>query len=195
MDIAVQETRYFCPKCGAQNSPASLDNEWNQCRCGWKGRVYLFRPIKYDAAQPEQALPENAACAHHPDKKAVAVCEGSGNYICALCVVEIDGKTYSVQHVDAKGKASFGKSFDRTMKRPDYYIPAILLFFGLAPFLFPFLIILYLRMRRQFNSDLLYARLIGKARYTLYGALTVLYTMWAVGFAGSIIAEMLGEFL
>jgi len=60
-----------------------------------------------------------AVCAHHPDFRAVAICEGSGDFVCALCAAEVGGHPYSVQFLEKAGPDFFDKKFRRALPRPD----------------------------------------------------------------------------
>lgn len=64
-------------------------------------------------------MPEDAACAQHPNRRAVATCAGSGDFICALCSVEVEGKTFSAKYLESGGKTKIKDAFERHMKRPD----------------------------------------------------------------------------
>lgn len=62
-----------CPSCGSQN------------------QVRLFPAALAEAATPraEAALDGEAACFDHPGKRAAAVCERCGRFVCQLCAIEI----------------------------------------------------------------------------------------------------------
>jgi hypothetical protein len=62
-----------CPSCGAQN------------------QVRLFPAALARAAAPqaEAALEGEAACFDHPAKRAAAVCQDCGRFVCQLCAIEI----------------------------------------------------------------------------------------------------------
>ena len=160
-----------CPTCSAMLSTPAPGA--TACpRCGWAGEAYLFNPKPITAAAAEMALPDDAACLHHPSKRATAVCAGTGDYICSLCSVEIEGNTYSAQYLDAGGRAKAAKAFDRKLPRPDRYIYTylILLFvpyvnFILIPFTFlwvPHAYILYRRALKERRENPLFARLMSK---------------------------------
>ncbi|MFP4055240.1 MAG: hypothetical protein ACLF0G_00045 [Candidatus Brocadiia bacterium] len=79
------------------------------------------------AERPQEALPDDAVCVHHPTKRAVAVCEGSGDYICSLCAVEIDRRTYSAQYLDGVGEQTLQGASQRYLERPDRQLGTCLL--------------------------------------------------------------------
>ena len=79
-----------------------------------------FNPILFQAERVEAATDEHAVCAHHPEHSAVAMCAGTGNYICTLCAVEINDNTYSVQFLDSPaGRSLVSQRFTSTLPRPD----------------------------------------------------------------------------
>jgi hypothetical protein len=46
------------------------------------------------SAQPVESLTDQASCYEHPAKLAKGVCHSCGRFLCALCEVEMDGKTW-----------------------------------------------------------------------------------------------------
>jgi hypothetical protein len=138
-----------------------------QCRfCNWAGRVYHFEPPPRRSERPEVAMADDATCANHPSKKAVSICEGTGNYICSLCAVDIDGKTYSVQFLDKQGRqhiAKLANELEQTQKRPDR-VYLLMIALSLIPLVglvtIPWAVVAYvqtmLRMQRdRYLSELL----------------------------------------
>ena len=104
--------------------------------------VYLCHP-RNDDGVAETARMEDAVCANHPTKKAVTVCAGSGDYICALCRVHIGGKDYSVQYLDHGGKPMADQLFAQRLPRPERLGLAMLLLNALSLlFLSPFFLVL-----------------------------------------------------
>jgi hypothetical protein len=75
--------RLDCPSCGRRHevaiAPALLRAEPEGGRVG------------------SLAQDDEAACFDHPDRRAVAVCEASGRYLCELCRVEVNGHIYSME--------------------------------------------------------------------------------------------------
>lgn len=103
---------FRCPKCGTLITTISSAprigevgcvTESTHCpkKCGWNGMVTLFRPAPLDNTPPLHASPEDSACAAHPDRRAVATCDGSGDFCCSLCALEFDGKIYSAAYLTA----------------------------------------------------------------------------------------------
>lgn len=152
-----------CPTCSSMLTPPYPGGGRVVCpQCRWTGEIYLFKRFPLDTAAAESALPEDATCIHHPTKKATAICAGSGDYICSLCAVEVNGETFSAEYLNKAGKAKFGKAFDRYLPRPDsvIYLLAITILipgvdyvtFPLACVWIPYAFFLYfkaLRMRRE----------------------------------------------
>ena len=103
---------FSCPGCS--NILDTVGQVRLRCPiCKWVGDVYLFTPKVLDIEPAKLALPDDAACLHHPRKKAVAVCAGTGDYICSLCAVELNGQTYSANYLEGAGKQLAGSAFDR----------------------------------------------------------------------------------
>lgn len=193
MEINKQITGFDCPKCNQSILPdESFGGSAHCSSCNWKGHAYLFRPLVMIAENSQAAVPDDALCAFHPNKRAVAVCEGAGNFICSLCMVELNGKTYSVQYIDGKGKKEFGKTFDRYLDRPDYTINMLLVFSLFVPFIvpitIPFVIHRFFIMRKMQKENPLYAKLIGKGKVIMYGIFMLLCLISLIGFIGLIIS-------
>lgn len=110
-----------CPRTGCRQTLRKVGDRW---KCPQHPNtpfvVDEFSPVPMLAPQAETATEEHAVCAHHPEHQAIAVCAGTGNYICALCTVEIDGKTYSVQFLDSPpGQSVVAQRFTSVLPRPD----------------------------------------------------------------------------
>jgi len=139
-----------------------------QCpMCRATGEAYLFHPLTLQADESLEAMPEDATCIHHPAKQAVTQCAGTGDYVCALCAVEINGKTYSAQYMNTKaGKKNAAEAFDRYLERPDRAASTMLLltllFMILAPITIPAAIYYYFKSRSLRKKNPLYARVIKK---------------------------------
>ncbi|MFA7237084.1 MAG: hypothetical protein WC058_09485 [Phycisphaeraceae bacterium] len=185
-----------CPQCARriEEPPAPA----TRCpRCGWHGQAYLFHPPARQVDKPVDALPEDAACAHHPTKRAEHVCAGTGDYICSLCAVEIDGKTYSAAYLShAEQEVTAGK-LDRYLKRPDR---AIIVFFILS--IFPYTaiagpvlwVLAWIRLFRTLKlrkTDPLFAQLVGSGRIAglivILGLWTAVYAIALIGILVAII--------
>ena len=118
MDKITAVSSFACPHCKTQlETPSGVES---YCpRCQWTGTAHLFHAIPVTAQRAEEALPDDATCTHHPAKMAVTVCEGTGDFVCALCHVELDGRSYSIQYLDKGGRDKAAKAFDRYLNRPD----------------------------------------------------------------------------
>ena len=87
-----------CSKCQALQPLDPLRNgaplPCPACRA--ELRVWVFPAIHRGiapGAQPQQALFEGeSTCFFHPEKKAAAVCDWCGRFLCALCDVALSGK-------------------------------------------------------------------------------------------------------
>jgi len=63
-----------------------------RCHTATTLRLYptFARP---DLADPgADALPGDAACFHHPDRRAEAICDGCGRFLCRLCEIKLGGR-------------------------------------------------------------------------------------------------------
>jgi hypothetical protein len=157
-------TSFNCPECHTLLQPPAAP-ETSCPRCRWKGSVWLFTPLAIQAEKAAQALPDDAVCAHHPGKQAVAVCQGTGDYICSLCAVELNGQTFSAQYLNQAGKEKFSKAFSRYLPRPDRlirnYLALSILIWPVAFLLIPLAYVQFFKMRAQREKDPLYERLVG----------------------------------
>ncbi|MGC8625121.1 MAG: hypothetical protein ACP5VQ_07625 [Phycisphaerae bacterium] len=117
-----------CPEDQCRGSMAIAANgtfHCNTCRMHATGEI--FNPVAPAIHGPELAMTQDATCVYHPQKKAVTVCQGTGNFICALCAVEIKGKTYSVQYLESNaGKKVADEITNRYLPRPDRVVNNIL---------------------------------------------------------------------
>jgi hypothetical protein len=197
---AIPVQQFPCPGCGSFLS--APDRGRIRCpNCSWSGEIYGFSPAPLDVRSAELALPNDATCIHHPTKKAVAVCAGTGDYICSLCAVQLDGETYSADYLSAAGKEKANKAFLRTLPRPDgrarlYLLLPFIPYVNLAaiPFAFIWLphgFVLCGRCARLRRQDPLFARLIGPARLVVLRVLLGIYSLlWLIGVAALVIAWM-----
>ncbi|MCC7193867.1 MAG: hypothetical protein IT444_13950 [Phycisphaeraceae bacterium] len=162
----------ICPRCGI-GMDARSGEEMRCPHCDLKTRVLLFRPLPLLVEHPTPAGPEDAACAHHPANRAVAVCAGTGDYICSLCHVALDGKSYSVQYLEGAGKSILTKSYTHYLPRPDTEIVTLALFTLLVSFLgvifIPLMILRFFTTRKLRRENPLYARLVGPGRMAWLG--------------------------
>jgi len=191
MSIVREVTHFDCPKCSAALEPISGPHTLCSA-CGWIGDVYLYRPLAAQAQGPEEALPEDATCVHHPTKRAVAVCAGAGDYVCSLCAIEIDGETYSAQFLNKGGKEKLSKAFDRYLERPDravatYLVVTLLLSFA-AIITVPVAIYYFVKWMRVRKQDALLRRVAGPVSITI----AVLGIVAFVLLGGFVVVAMLG---
>jgi len=191
-----------CPRCGLVLVPAS-SAEQTQCpRCRWRGETFLFKRLQPEIDTAELALPDDATCIHHPRKKAVAVCAGTGDYVCSLCAVELNGQTYSAEYLNAGGKQTLGQAFDRFLPRPDSQIRLYLILnfipyvdFVFSPFAFlwvPHGFLLYFEALRMRRANPLFARVMGRGWIV---ALPILLSLAAIAWVFIVIAIFVGVML
>ena len=170
-------TATLCPRCGIELSLSNPDDV--ACTgCKWRGQVYAFSPPVVKVVEQAQAMPDDAACVHHPSKRAITTCAGSGDYICALCVVEIDGQSYGAAYLETAGKAKATKAFDRYIPRPDSMIvtAVVVSYFYLIPALvaIPWAVVQFFKMQKLRREDPLYARIVSRQRAFWLGTLLVI---------------------
>lgn len=105
-----------CPKCSA---PWPVDaaqlGAMNSCPiCGANVSVMPFPALLREPAikvqQPDSILSEGeASCFYHPKKRATVPCGSCGRFLCALCDVQLGGRTLCPSCLEAgrtKGKLS-----------------------------------------------------------------------------------------
>src|SRR5262245_48239980 len=90
MEVVQTVSQFICPGCAAVLQPGPEVHVLCPA-CQWTGQAYLFQPVATRVDLAETALPDDAVCAHHPGKRAVAVCAGTGDFICALCAIDVGG--------------------------------------------------------------------------------------------------------
>ena len=191
MAEAAVTTAFTCPGCSAVLDGSS---QWAvQCpACRWMGDVYSFSPRVLEVDVATAALPEDATCLHHPRKKAVAVCAGTGDYICSLCSIELNGQTFSAQYLDNAGKEVAGKAFDKTLARPDSrivlymilcFVPYLnVIFLAFAFVWIPHAVFLFSKMRRMRRENEIYHRVVGTGRMVTLAILLTLFALgWTIG--------------
>lgn len=188
----VRVSGFDCPSCGERlltetSGPSACPG------CGWHGDVYLLKALREKAQPAMEALSGQAVCAHHPTKQAVATCAGTGDYICSLCAVEMDGKIYSAEYLSRAGKAKLRKSFSRHMERPDRQAAVALLvgliIFFLAPVTIPYAIHRYIKAIRQRKTDELYRRVFSRFDAFLLGTFVFILSGGAVLIAVAVIFD------
>ncbi len=179
VEFATEVQEFVCPRCDTKQ--AAPGGSTRCVKCSWRGEVHLFRPLHLLVHEGDAALPEDAQCVNHPRKRAVDVCAGTGDFICDLCRVEVNGQTYSATYVDRGGQVDLAKAFDRKLDRPDR-AAALTLVLMVFPIWWAFAGILAVvmmmyalhktrqayRLRRE---DPVYARLVSR------GALHLLYVL------------------
>ena len=165
-----------CPGDQCRGSLAAAANGTFHCDiCRLRANGEIFNPVAPAIHGPELAMSEDATCVYHPQKKAVTVCQGTGNFICALCAVEVRGKTYSVQYLESNaGKKAAEDIIIRHLPRPDRVVNNIFvaLFIPYANavvfILFPLWAVYgYLqcgKMAKMRRENALYHDLVGKGR-------------------------------
>lgn len=171
--------------------------------CGWRGEAYLFSPIQTEIRRAESARPDDATCIHHPSKRATATCSGTGDYICALCAVEIKGKTYSVQYLENAGKQKVTEAYAPVLPRPDRVINLYLLTIfipgvnyvtiPLAPLWVAHAFVLRARAKRMRDNDPMYARLVSRLRISVHLIVLVLVLIVWIGAALVMISAALSD--
>ncbi len=175
---------FTCPSCETvyQEVP---DGAVSCLNCRWTGKVQLFDPLPFDVKEASAALPDNATCAHHPTKLASAVCTGTGDFICELCRVDLQGEPYSVQFLEAGGKEKIEKAYRRTLPRPDraatnYLILCLIPYLNFLAILWiPLGIFQYFRIFPLRRKDPLFRRLCSTRRMALVGiGLLLFLAMW-----------------
>ena len=164
MAVASPTTAFDCPRCGRNLLPEA-EGATSCPSCRWHGEAYLCNPVAVEIEAAKAVLPDDATCVHHPTKQAVAVCAGSGDYVCSLCAITLDGETYSAQYLNKVGKKKAEKAFERRLARPDREVSLCLLFclfFTIAiPICLPLAIRSLVKMIRQRRTDPLYRQVVG----------------------------------
>jgi len=192
---------FVCPNCQeALEKPTQVDVS---CDCGWRGAVYFFDPLPPEVSQAEVALSEDAVCSNHPNKKAVTICAGTGDYICDLCRVDIKGETYSIQYLDGGGQAKAQEAFANSLPRPDrvaltcLLISLVIFYTGIV--LIPVALFYYSRTFKLRQTNPIYRRLVSGSRLVVIGFILslflVLYVIGAgfMGFAVYTLATKEGQ--
>lgn len=174
---------FICPNCRATLEKPT--DEVVSCSCGWRGSVYFFDPIPPEVSQAEVALTDDAVCSNHPNKKAVAICAGTGDYICDLCRVDLKGETYSIQYLDAGGQEKVKEAYANTLPRPDRLV-ITLLFLSVITFyggivLIPIALFYYPRIFKLRRNNPTFRRLVSRGRTMFVGfALALFLLMYLV---------------
>lgn len=159
-----------CPGCKTVLEASAADGQACDCPvCLWRGRVWRFDPPEPAIDRPAQALPEDAVCAHHPRKKAEAICAGTGDYICSLCAVTVGGATYSAAYLNRpEANDQLAGQLEQNLPRPERRIKFLILLsilpcyqVVLAPAFLAWGVFEYVRLLRLRQHNPLYARVVG----------------------------------
>lgn len=96
-DVVREYTGPACPHCDQKIRFEKLENGPQHCSaCRDKFEAVRFDPPALRTASPERAglgLETEAPCARHELNRAVAACDRCGQFICALCRIESDGRS------------------------------------------------------------------------------------------------------
>jgi len=178
MAAASPTTAFDCPRCGERLVPEA-EGATSCPSCRWQGEAYLCNPVVAEVEAARAALPDDATCVHHPTKQAVAVCAGSGDYVCSLCAITLDGETYSAQYLNKVGKKKVEKAFERHLARPDralaLYLVVCLVISLSVPICLPLAIVSLVKMIRQRRTDPLYRQVVGIGSVIAGVVITALY--------------------
>ena len=191
-----------CPACTQQLPDAptgSLDPAVAAitCRaCGWRGAVLTLTPKPRPEPTPEAsrvADADDSRCIHHPNKPAVAVCTGTGSYICDLCRVELGGEPYSVQYLDGGGRAVVEERLSTRLPRPERLIGSLLLgsIFPYTALAAPGFCVwgwfLLAKARRLRRENPLYREVVGRGALTLASISMIVQTVLTVAIVAGIV--------
>jgi hypothetical protein len=126
-----------CPRCQTPQPFEFLASgvPFNCPRCGADLRVSVFPAIHRDigpgAAAEKAVLDSEATCFFHADKKAAAVCDNCGRFLCALCDVPLAGRHLCPKCVEAGRE----KKTLTTLETYRTSYPSLALSFALFPLL------------------------------------------------------------
>ena len=185
MSTEVVVDTFVCPKCGTTlEKPAETVTS---CACGWRGAVYVFHPLPPEISVAEHALSDDAVCSNHPNKKAVAICAGTGDYICDLCRVDLRGETYSVQYLDGGGQEKAKEVFANSLARPDRMVfsciaLSIVTFWG-GVVLIPIALFYYPRIFKMRRTNPLYRKLVGRGSVITLGFILSFFALAYIALA------------
>lgn len=107
-----------CPKCKAPLSEDAINTtQLETCdACGLIFRVDAFPALtrRQAAVQADEIMQTDseASCFYHPRKKAVVPCAVCGRFLCALCEVELDGRSMCLACVETGKSQSKIKSIE-----------------------------------------------------------------------------------
>ncbi len=200
MAVAAEITDFRCPKCRTRVRPDGEQGTQVRCpgrNCRWSGQVFLFNPLLRVVDEAEESLPADATCTQHPTKRAVAVCDGSGDYICALCQIDLDGKTYSAEYLNRVGRDRLKAAFNRYLERPDRTIKTIGVLL-IIPYLnllgvigLPYAFVKYFQMMKLRRQNSTYRMLVGRGGVWVCRVLLVIYGLLLAGGVALLISKIL----
>ncbi|MDH5639261.1 MAG: hypothetical protein OEZ04_12310 [Nitrospinota bacterium] len=183
MHLALETVKlsgFDCPSCKerlfvSSSGPSACPN------CNWAGEAHVLKALRYKVETAKEALPDQAICAHHPTKQAIAKCEATGDYICSLCAVDMDDKVYSISYLNEAGKEALRKRFARYLDRPDMEA-SILILVSLLTFLpalvfIPFAMLKFWKAMKQRKQDKIYAKAFSGLSMALIGFLVIAATL------------------
>lgn len=127
--------RIVCPGCSSLFD--AREGDVVCLRCGESLRIFLFSPHEGGNASIPDAGVDDVPCLHHPRNKAETSCARCGSFICRLCAVEINTKTFCAKCLDAKERMEGHDLLATTLPRHDRRIISVLAFPIVLPFLYP----------------------------------------------------------
>ncbi len=96
-----------CPACAAPLPPEAYNAPAPAAcaRCGCRRQVAVF-PAQFADRRPAHATGApaaegDAACFHHPGKRAVTACDACGRFLCALCDVPLGSRHLCVACIES----------------------------------------------------------------------------------------------
>ncbi|MDH5638041.1 MAG: hypothetical protein OEZ04_06080, partial [Nitrospinota bacterium] len=177
---------FDCPSCSERlftdtSGPTACPS------CGWRGQIHILKALREKTENAGAATPDMAVCAIHPTKQAVATCAGTGDYICSLCAVEVDGDIFSASYLSKAGRKNVAKSYARRLDRPDgamtFWILLTLFIIILGPVFIPLAIHSYTKAWKLRKNDELFRRIFSRLEIGVWGvilfSITALYTLGA----------------
>jgi len=138
-----------CPKCRATLGPG-IYNLGQFARCpNCQAQLWvevfgaLFRPASSGAPGEAVIIPDESACFYHDAKKAVAVCDSCGRFLCALCDCVLNSRHYCPPCLESGDKKQRIEQLEKS--RPLHGRQA--LFLAVLPFFITGLAALFLVLR------------------------------------------------
>ncbi len=145
----MRETILWCSACDARLPMAETPTAASVVcpACQHPSRVWLF-PALFRSAQGAvgQRILEDgqSSCMNHPSKQAVAVCDGCGKFMCALCDVDWNGEHLCTACIQHRKVSDHAGAYQTTYTHYDNIALTICLlsiflmsFFGLGGFIAP----------------------------------------------------------